>query len=126
MLTTVNYKNNIVEETTCFIINEPGTSVFNKLQPARYAVSTWIRKIILNIPTPPCFYFLLTPSTAPVDTTSIVPFLQYPSAQLRIILKHQVNYPDHCNSCLEGYNGMVYSKRLVSSIITAASKTEHI
>ena len=114
-------KNNL-RQTTCSIINESVTSIFNKLQTARHADSTWIPKIILNIPTPLCVSSLLPPSTTPINTTDIVPFLQVPSLQLGIVLRHQLNYPDNCTFCLEGYKGMNDSKRLVTNIITAALK----
>ena len=51
--------NNNLGQTSCSIINELVTSTFNKLQTDRYADSTWIPKIILNIPIPPCFSSIL-------------------------------------------------------------------
>ena len=119
-------KNNIVGETIWSIINESVAFVFDKLHTARHADSTWIPKIILNIPNPPYVSNLLSPSTTPINTTDIVPFLQIPSVQLGIILKNELNYPGHCNLCLEGYNGKDDSDKLDGSIIAAASKMEHL
>ena len=120
------YKNDIIGETTCYITNQSATSIFNKLQTARHDDSTWITNIVLNIPTPPYVSSLLPPSTTPINTIDIVPFLQFPSVQLGIILRREPNYPDHRNFCLEGYKGIRYSDRLASNIIAAASKMEHI
>ena len=108
---------NNLGQTTCSIINKSVTSIFNKLQTTRHADSTWTLKIILNIPSPPCVSSLLPPSTTPINTSDIVPFLQAPSVQLRIILRHEINYPENCTLCLKGYKGMADSKRLASNII---------
>ena len=92
------------------------------MQTARHADSTWIPKIILNIPTPPYVSSFLPPSTTPINTTDIVPFLQVPSVQLGIVLRHKLNYPENRTFCLEGYKGTADSKRLASNIIAAVKK----
>ena len=119
-------KTNIIIETAGFIINTLVTSVFNKLQTARHNDSTWIPKIILNILTPLYVLSHLLPSTTPINTTDIVPFLQVPSFQLGVILRHELDYPDHYNFYFEGYKSMTYSERLASNTIAAASKMEHL
>ena len=120
-------KNNNVGETTCSSNKELVTCIFNKLQTARHYNFTWIPNIILNIPTPPCVSSLLPLSITANNTTDIVPLIQHPSAQLVTILKHQLNYPKDCYFYLEGYNGMTYSERLASNVITSATKkTGHI
>ena len=81
---------------------------------------------MLNIPTPPCVSSLLPSSITPINTTDIVSFLQVPSVQLRIILRHELNYPENCTFCLEGYKGTADSKILACNIIVAASKMEHL
>ena len=96
-------------------------SVFNKPQTTGHADSTWIPKIILNIPTPPCVSSLLPRSTTSINTTNIVPFLQAPSVQLGNILRYQLNYPNHCNLCLKGYHNMVDSDKLTNNIVTSAT-----
>ena len=118
--------NNNLGQTTCSIINESVTSIFNKLKTARHADSTWILKIILNILTPQCISNLLAPSTTPINNTHIAPFLQVPSVQLVIILSHKFNYPEHCTFCLEVHNSMADSKSLTSKSIAAASKMENL
>ena len=67
------------------------------------------------------FSSLLPPSKNIINTTDISLFLQDPSVQLETILRHQLNYPDHCNLCLEGYNGKTDSDKMTSNIITAAT-----
>ena len=57
-----------------------------------------------------------------INTTNIVPFIQVPSAQLGTILRNRLHYPDRCNFCLEGYIGKGDSDKLVSNIITSATK----
>ena len=94
-------------------MNESVVCIFNKLQTARHADSTWIPKIILNINTPQYVSSLLPLSTTSINTTDIVPFLQVPSVQLGIFLRHELNYPTHCNFCLEGYNGGVGIFRII-------------
>ena len=89
---------------------------------AQHTDITRMPNIILNIPTQPYVSSLLPPSTPPTNTTDIVPFLQAPLVQLKTILKHQLNYPDHFTFCLEGYNGKVDSDKLASNITTVASK----
>ena len=67
------------------------------------------------------FSSLLPPSKNVINTTDISLFLQDPSVQLGTILKNQLNYPDHWNLCLEGYNGKADSDNMTSNIITAAT-----
>ena len=115
-------KNNILGKTTCSIINGSVISLFNKLQTDRYADSTRIPKIILNIPTAQCVSNLLPPSTTPINTTESFPFLQVSSLQLGIVLIYELTYPTHCNFYLEGYYGTEDSDIFASNIIPVASK----
>ena len=68
-----------------------------------------------------CFKYS-TPSTTPINTADIAPFLQVLSVQLRILHRHELNYPDDCNLCLEGYIGIENKDRLACNNIAAASK----
>ena len=55
--------------------------------------------------------------TTPINTTDSVPFLQVPSVQLGIFLRHKLNYSENRTFYLEGYKGTADSKILASSII---------
>ena len=56
--------NKSLRQTTFSIIKESVTSLFNKLQTARHADSTWILKIIINMPIP-----LFFKPSAPINNT---------------------------------------------------------
>ena len=104
---------------------------FKQLSSAQALDSTWLGKLIIDIPTPSQLqgYHKSTdinknPCIVSSISTDIIPLLMPPSSVKQLIMKDELKYPNGCSFCFEGYNGVDDYDKLKNHIIDCASRTD--
>ena len=104
---------------------------FKQLSSAQALDSTWLGKLIVDIPTPSQLqgYHKSTdinnnPGIVSSTSTDIIPLLMPPSSVKQLIMKDVLKYPIGCSFCFEGYKGVDDYEKLKNHIIDCASRTD--
>ena len=89
--------------------------LFKDLSRSQEKDSTWVSKLIEDIPTPPQLILRdlqtsnnikKTPTAIASSSTDIIPFLAKPSVVTELIMNDVLNYPMGYSFYFEGYNGV--------------------
>ena len=107
---------------------------FNELSSSKELDSTWVSKLIVDIPTPGKFKLgqILDPSIvikehhfqAAMSSTDIIPLLLVPSTVTKLTMEQHYKYPKGCSFCFKGYNGVEDYERLKNMLISCASTSD--
>lgn len=106
---------------------------FKQLSSAQALDSTWTGKLIVDIPTPSQLKLPDSDKSTDINKnpvivsskcTDIIPLLKAPSFVKQLMLKNELNYPDGCSFCFEGYKGVDDYDKLKNHIIDCASRTD--
>ena len=106
---------------------------FKQLSSAQALDSTFLGKLIVDIPTPSqlkladllqCTDVNKNPVNVSSTSTDIIPLLKVPSLFKQCVLKDDLKYPDGCSFCFEGYKGVDDYDKLKNHIIDCASRTD--
>ena len=106
---------------------------FKQLSSAQALDSTWIGKLIVDIPTPSQLKLPDSDKSTDINknqaivsstSTDIIPLLMPPSSVKQLIMKDELKYPNGCSFCFEGYNGVDDYEKLKNHIIDCASRTD--
>ena len=93
---------------------------FNELSSAKELDSTWVSKLIVDIPTPGKFKLgqILDPSIVIKEHHSQAAMLSTD------IINNITNIQKGCSFCFEGYNGVEDYERLKNMLISCASTSD--
>ena len=106
---------------------------FKQLSSAQALDSTWIGKLIVNIPTPSQLNIPDTEKSIEINKNTvivssmsfdIIPLLIPPSNVTQLIMRNEFKYPIGCSFCFEGYDGVDDYEKLKNHIIDCASRTD--
>ena len=107
---------------------------FKELSSSKELDSTWVSKLIVDIPTPGKFILgqIIDPSIvikehhfqAAMSSTDIIPLLLVPSNVTLLQMEQHYKYPKGCSFFFEGYNGVEDFERLKNMLISCASKSD--
>ena len=106
---------------------------FKQLSSAQALDSTWIGKLIVDIPTPSQLNIPDTDKSIDINknpvivsstSSDIIPLLIPPYNVKQLIMKDVLKYPIGCSFCFEGYNGVDDYEKLKNHIIDCASRTD--
>ena len=106
---------------------------FKQLSSAQVLDSTWIGKLIVDIPTPSQLNIPDTEKSIDINknpvivsstSSDIIPLLVPPSNVKQLIMKDVLKYPIGRSFCFEGYNGVDNYEKLKNHIIDCASRTD--
>ena len=106
---------------------------FKQLSSAQVLDSTWIGKLMVDIPTPSQLNIPDTDKSIDINknpvivsstSSDIIPLLVPPSNVKQLIMKDVLKYPIGCSFCFEGYNGVDDYEKLKNHIIDCASRTD--
>ena len=106
---------------------------FKQVSSAQALDSTWIGKLIVNIPTPSQLNIPDTDQSIDLNkhpvivsstSSDIIPLLIPPSTVKQLIMKDELKYLIGCSFCFEGYNGVDDYEKLKNHIIDCASRTD--
>ena len=106
---------------------------FKQLSSAQALDSTWIGKLIVDIPTPSQLKLPDSDKSTEINknsgivsstSTDIIPLLMPPSSVKQLIMKDELKYPNGCSFCFEGYKGVDDYNKLKNHIIDCASRTD--
>ena len=106
---------------------------FKQLSSAQVLDSTWICKLIVDIPTPSQLNIHGTEKSIDINkhsvivastSSDIIPLLIPSSTVNQLIMKNLSKYPIGCSFCFEGYNGVDDYEKLKNHIIDCTSRTD--
>ena len=84
--------------------------------------STWIPKILMEIPSQYETNVATLNSNDDNNQIDIIPYTVKPSIESRTIYEKCLNYPKDCTFYFQGYDGIHYVDKLKKDIINATSK----
>ena len=108
---------------------------FKQLSSAQALDSTWLGKLIIDIPTPSQLQgfhkstenstdFNKNASIVSTTSTDIIPLLTKPSPVKQLLMTDELKYPKGCSFCFEGYKGTDDYEKLKNHIIDCAARND--
>ena len=106
---------------------------FKQLSSAQALDSTWIGKLIVDIPTPSHLNIPDTEKSIDINknpvivsstSSDIIPLLIPSSTFKQLIMQNEFKYPIGCSFCFEGYSSVDDYEKLKNYIIDCASRTD--